>query len=716
MSSPTQPQATPPGQVPDSLPGAEEAPPLAAEDFSVPSAEPLDAPPPPPQPPPSPPPAPTAHPSLPSSPTSLHSGERPSGVTEIGALQVRLLTGSGLPAVNNAVQGLSDPFCQIYVRRTKQMRESEINYNTVHPRWHQTFLFDKVRSDDVLDVYCWDYNLTHANVPLGMLSINVAHALKITRSVLDSATSPVADLRSSAGGFVPVVDPFATPQPEWAISYGDSGPSCDFDCESDEITVIKGRNGPIPPRQRSYSALTVTPPRQTSYSALTVARAAHKAEASTPSREESEEGPCPGSTAVSATSPASPPAGPQPPVSRDTDDVATAPQPDVSPLETPDDVETAVLSPPSPLLPGLHQSLEPSSEQSLELSEQSQEPSCEQSQEPSPEQAQEPSEQWEPASQPSLEASVQPSPEQSLEPASQPPLQPQTSYVQEDPTPPAPLQPTAFGSLKPALTKALRGALHSHDSGNYDAKVFHTAPSREMPYSSMRMDFDEKRVDAMQRAISLVARTYPLRQGELTFAVMDPTFPNVSEVLHRNKYKMFVTFKFSEKMRSEVVSKHMKILGSRAIARAAAAAKPVTDKVKQLQLHQVGKEFPTWKIDMLYVYQVFGAKRQGWNRDYEAARKIFESTAVRSVVKAQHAMLYGGTGLAGTTNVRHSLMAETGAISGGMEFLQLLRMGMRKGKARAFTYVLKPDRLYIAETGADYFKDMNSKHAVCHWA
>jgi hypothetical protein len=186
--------------------------------------------------------------------------------------------------------------------------------------------------------------------------------------------------------------------------------------------------------------------------------------------------------------------------------------------------------------------------------------------------------------------------------------------------------------------------------------------------------------------------------------------PNVNDVLHRNKYKMFVTFKFSEKVKTEVVTKPFKMLGKRVLSKAAEVAKPVTDKVKPL--HHVGKEFPTWKVDMLYVYQVFGAKRQGWNRNYEAARKIFESSTVRGVVKAQHAMLYGGTGAPGMTNVRHSLMAETGAISGGMEFVELLRMGMRSGKSRMFTYVLKPDRLYIAETGADFFLDMNSKHAV----
>jgi hypothetical protein len=232
-----------------------------------------------------------------------------------------------------------------------------------------------------------------------------------------------------------------------------------------------------------------------------------------------------------------------------------------------------------------------------------------------------------------------------------------------------------------------------------------------MPYSAMRGEGDRERQTQVQDLVARCARPYALStQGHIWVAVMDGRFPDLGAVLHRNQYKKFVTFKYSEKVTAQVVTKPLQLLGKRALARAAAAAKPVTDKVKPL--HHVGKQFPTWKVDMLYVYEVFGAKRQGWNREYEAARKIFESATVRGVVKAQHAMLYGGTGAPGMTNVRQSLMAETGALSGGIEFVDLLNGGMRSGKSRMFTYVLKPDRLYIAETGADFFLDMNSKHAV----
>lgn len=507
---------------------------------------------------------------------------------------MRLLGGSGLEAVNNAVQGLSDPFCQIYVRRTRQMRVSEKNSNTVDPRWHQSFFFENVRSDDILDVYCWDHNLAHADFPLGSLSIPVSHALSFTQKALHSFPPP----------------------PTVPLSAGNvTNSTTDFG--GDGVSPV---NGACQPPAHPASSLEASlphlpepavdaegdPGRRRSYSELTMTNTFYTVQPSAPTLEELEAGPCPGSTSTYA--------------------------------------------------PFASQPVEP--------------------------------------------------PESYV-----PPSQPPACVFHGPPAPPPPDMPSTFSSMKPALSGALREARNTKEAKSLASQIYHVAPRMEMSYSSMRMDFDESRIAAMQHSLSLISRPYALStKGQLWFAVVDSKFPNVNEELHRNKFKMFVTFKYSDKVRSEVVSKPLKMLGKFAFAKAAAAAKPVTDKVKPL--HHVGKEFPTWKIDMLYVYQVFGAKRQGWNREYEAARKIFESSTLRGVVKAQHAMLYGATGLAGTTNVRHSLMAETGAISGGMEFVQLLRMGIRSGKTRMFTYVLQPDRLYIAETGADFFLDLNSKHAV----
>lgn len=262
-----------------------------------------------------------------------------------------------------------------------------------------------------------------------------------------------------------------------------------------------------------------------------------------------------------------------------------------------------------------------------------------------------------------------------------------------------------LGALRNVMSEAVGGDVAAAHGGD-----FHVAADAAMPYSAMRTKFDSGKSLEMQAVLARIKRSYALStQGSIYMAVMDDRFPDMNEALHRNPYKKFLTFKYSEKVAAPITNP-LRNLKKHALVRAASASKQVKELI--MPLHHVGKQFPTWKIDMLHVYSVFGSKRQGWNQDYEAARKIFESKSVRGVVIAQHAILYGGTGAAGVTNVRHSLQAECGALCGGMDFVELLRHGVRSGKTRMFTYVLKEKRLYIAETGADFFLDMNSKHAV----
>jgi hypothetical protein len=56
-------------------------------------------------------------------------------------------------------------------------------------------------------------------------------------------------------------------------------------------------------------------------------------------------------------------------------------------------------------------------------------------------------------------------------------------------------------------------------------------------------------------------------------------------------------------------------------------------------LDSVSNVYPTWKIEMHNVDQVFSSRRQPWNRDHPNARKIFENGGVRAAVKVQHAAL-----------------------------------------------------------------------------
>jgi hypothetical protein len=215
----------------------------------------------------------------------------------------------------------------------------------------------------------------------------------------------------------------------------------------------------------------------------------------------------------------------------------------------------------------------------------------------------------------------------------------------------------------------------------------------------------------------MIERAYPLSlQGHIWLAITSPEVPNVSNVVFRNKYKKFVSLKYSEKvtaLASNQALKHLKMLeklNDKVRKKAVEAAKPLTDKLKPLT--HLGKAFETWKVDMCGVEETFGSRRQRWNRNHPAAVKIFETVGAREAVKTQHATLYGGTGVASFTTLRLSCMAETGCVFGGEGLLELLKYGKRNNKARMFTYVLKTARLYIAETGADFFLDMNSKHAM----
>lgn len=128
------------------------------------------------------------------------------------------------------------------------------------------------------------------------------------------------------------------------------------------------------------------------------------------------------------------------------------------------------------------------------------------------------------------------------------------------------------------------------------------------------------------------------------------------------------------------------------------------------------QEHSTWKIDMHDVDEVFGSKRQPWNRDYPAAQKIFlapSSFVAKPLVLCQHAYLYGsGLSIKPIQTLRKDLQMVTGCVLDALDFCQLLEYGIRRGKPRMFTYVLMPERLYIAETSAKFFRDIMSKHAM----
>jgi len=121
--------------------------------------------------------------------------------------------------------------------------------------------------------------------------------------------------------------------------------------------------------------------------------------------------------------------------------------------------------------------------------------------------------------------------------------------------------------------------------------------------------------------------------------------------------------------------------------------------------------YSTWKLYIRGVQLFFGDTVQQWNHGYKAAQSIFgpgaSSLAVRSGIMAGHRLLYARA----TTN-------KFGVIDTGADVLGVLRGGARV-KPAVYTYIIsaEDDSLRFSETGAAFFVDFASKHALhanCH--
>ncbi|KIM49878.1 hypothetical protein M413DRAFT_439010 [Hebeloma cylindrosporum] len=130
--------------------------------------------------------------------------------------------------------------------------------------------------------------------------------------------------------------------------------------------------------------------------------------------------------------------------------------------------------------------------------------------------------------------------------------------------------------------------------------------------------------------------------------------------------------------------------------------------------------YSTWKMYIMGVPLFFGDVHQHWNKNYKAAQSIFQgptSLAVRSGIQAGHRMLYQRTASNGF-----------GVIEDAAGIRQVLHGGARGGSDSQFEHRVKPavytyiissedDSLRFSETGAAFFVDFASKHALhsnCH--
>jgi hypothetical protein len=109
---------------------------------------------------------------------------------------------------------------------------------------------------------------------------------------------------------------------------------------------------------------------------------------------------------------------------------------------------------------------------------------------------------------------------------------------------------------------------------------------------------------------------------------------------------------------------------------------------------------------MISIDVFFGDIYQDWNRNYPAARSIFQgplSPTVRVPIMAGHKMLYARS----TANV-------FGILHRATDFINLFKDESRdyKIKPAIYTYIVNEDTFRFSETGAAFFVDFASKHAL----
>lgn len=96
-----------------------------------------------------------------------------------------------------------------------------------------------------------------------------------------------------------------------------------------------------------------------------------------------------------------------------------------------------------------------------------------------------------------------------------------------------------------------------------------------------------------------------------------------------------------------------------------------------------------------------------WNKHYKKAQHFFstdhpEGPVLRDAVKTQHAMVY-----------KHDRKkTKYGFLKSPAHFFRLIHNGMRDHKPVLFTYVITLHGWFFSETGAGFFKDLQSKHMV----
>ena len=115
--------------------------------------------------------------------------------------------------------------------------------------------------------------------------------------------------------------------------------------------------------------------------------------------------------------------------------------------------------------------------------------------------------------------------------------------------------------------------------------------------------------------------------------------------------------------------------------------------------------YNVYELKLRNVPEIFNNIKQHWNLKYDSAQTIFsdnsQSSSIRKIIKSQHAYLY---------SVRPT--DKNGYVHAANDFLKLLRMGIRSGVPRFFTYALMEDGMYFSESSTEFTRDFFSKHAM----
>ncbi|GFR48321.1 hypothetical protein Agub_g10204 [Astrephomene gubernaculifera] len=114
--------------------------------------------------------------------------------------------------------------------------------------------------------------------------------------------------------------------------------------------------------------------------------------------------------------------------------------------------------------------------------------------------------------------------------------------------------------------------------------------------------------------------------------------------------------------------------------------------------------YAAYKLRLAGVRKFFSeGATQHWNEKYDKARMIFHSSTMMAAVQAQHAVLYADNGQA----------KFRGTLRCGGDLVSLLHGGVRAAQRRYYTYCLLEDgSMCFSETGAAFFSDFMSKHAM----